>query len=89
MGYLKSIRLISGWTFMDIQCAVCGKSFDTKKEEITVTTDWILEEAAKMNNVSNSGSFPRVAMVCSNCWNSVLKNKPGDKSCYWVYNSEI
>ena len=89
MGYLKIIRFINGRISMDVQCAVCGKSFDTRKEEITVTTDWILEEAVKLNSVKHPGSFPRVAMVCSHCWNSILKKKPGDESCYWVYNSEI
>ncbi len=74
---------------MDVQCAVCRRTVDTKKEEVTVTTNWILEEAVKMSGVQHEGSFPRVSMVCAKCWKNVLKKKPEDKSCYWTYNKEI
>jgi NAD-dependent SIR2 family protein deacetylase len=74
---------------VDVQCAVCGQNIDTKKEEVTVTTDWLLEETVKMNVVQHEGSFPRVSMVCTKCWKDVLKKKPEDKSFFWTYNKEI
>jgi|GEM_PF-5979612 len=74
---------------MDVQCAICGGSADTKKEEITVTTGWVLNEVAKTNNVNHEGAFPRVSMICPKCWKNVLKNKPEDKSCFWTYNKDI
>ena len=74
---------------MDIQCAICGKSVDTKTEEVNVTTDWLLEETVKMNNIQHKGSFPKVSMICQKCWKNNLKKKPEDPSCFWTYNQEI
>ena len=74
---------------MDVQCAVCGKAADTKKEEVTVTTGWVLDETAKMNSVNHEGAFPRVSMICPKCWKNTLKKKPEDKTAFWVYNKEI
>ena len=74
---------------MDVQCTVCGRTADTKKEAVTVTTGWVLEEVVKMNDVNHEGSFPRVSMICSKCWNSVLRKKPEDKTSFWTYNKEI
>ena len=74
---------------MEIHCVICGQRTDTKKEDVIVTASWILEETLKKNNVNHEGPFPRVCMICSKCWNDVIKNKPEDKSCFWIYNKEI
>ena len=74
---------------MEVQCVVCGRSVDTKKEEVTVTTGWVLDEAAKINEVKHEGSFPRVSMICAKCWRGVIKEKPEEKNCFWTYNKEI
>ena len=74
---------------MDVQCAICGRTADTKKEEITGTTGWVLDEVAKLNNVNHEEAFPRVSMICPDCWNKVLKKKTEDKTCFWNYNKEI
>jgi len=74
---------------MNVSCAICGKTADTKKEEVKVTVGWVLENIAKDNGVNHEGSFPRVSMICNACWSKTLKKKPQGTDYFWIYNKEI
>jgi hypothetical protein len=73
---------------MEVTCTICGKTCDTKKEDVFVTVGWVLEKIAKDNGINHEG-FPRVSMVCNICWNGKLKKKPEGSDYFWTYSKEV
>ncbi|MEM2093758.1 MAG: hypothetical protein QXI32_00490 [Candidatus Bathyarchaeia archaeon] len=74
---------------MNLTCAVCGGTTDSKKENVVVTVGWILEKIVKDNGIDHEGHYPRVSMVCRSCWDKKLKIKPDGADYFWFYNKEI
>ncbi len=70
-------------------CAVCGEATDSSKDNVMVTVGWILERIAKDNSIDHKGQYPRVSMICKNCWDKRLKNKPEGTDYFWIYSKDI
>ena len=73
---------------MNIACTLCGKTLDTAKDDVNVTTEWIFKDLLATNSVEYNSGIPRVVKVCSKCWDDTL-NSPEAKTISWKFNSSI
>ncbi|MEM2094351.1 MAG: hypothetical protein QXI32_03535 [Candidatus Bathyarchaeia archaeon] len=74
---------------MRVSCILCDREIETRDEDVYVTVSWILSDILKKNNLQISKNIPRVAKLCSKCWQSLDNKPPPESNTYWMFNKTI